>query len=136
MNELIWYYQQTRLLDLWFSVYCFENRCLSFFGLLIPITHLVPSRRVWRDQGGNQNPYIEEEQTTQWPKEKVQKDKQRSTKHTHKGKDRVKRTPLKAEGELRCSGRVGSFCSASGTVVLIIALLCSKQYDYLHDSVV
>ena len=26
---------------------------------------------------GNQNPYIEEEQTTQWPKEKVQKDKQR-----------------------------------------------------------
>ena len=33
---------------------------------------------------GNQNPYIEEEQTThvQWPKEKVQKDKQRSTKHT------------------------------------------------------
>ena len=29
------------------------------------------------------NPYIEEEQTTQWPKEKVQKDKQRSTKHTH-----------------------------------------------------
>jgi hypothetical protein len=32
-------------------------------------------------KGGNQNPYIEEEQTTQWPKEKVQKDKQRSTKH-------------------------------------------------------
>ena len=32
--------------------------------------------------------------TTQWPKEKVQKDKQRSTKHTHKTKDRVTRTPL------------------------------------------
>jgi hypothetical protein len=29
-----------------------------------------------------------EEQTTQWPKENVQKDKQRSTKHTHKTKDR------------------------------------------------
>jgi hypothetical protein len=27
-------------------------------------------------KGGNQNPFIEEEQTTQWPKEKVQKDKQ------------------------------------------------------------
>jgi len=27
---------------------------------------------VWRYQGGNQNPYIEEEQTTKWPKEKVQ----------------------------------------------------------------
>ena len=38
-------------------------------------------------KGGNQNPYIEEEQTTQWPKEKVQKDKQRSTKHTDKAKD-------------------------------------------------
>ena len=33
---------------------------------------------VWRYQRGNQNPYIEEEQTTQGPKEKVQKDKQRS----------------------------------------------------------
>jgi len=32
-------------------------------------------RGVWRYQRGNQNPYIEEEQTTQWPKEKVQKDK-------------------------------------------------------------
>jgi hypothetical protein len=27
---------------------------------------------VWRYQRGNQNPYIEEEQTTQWPKEKGQ----------------------------------------------------------------
>ena len=49
-------------------------------------------RRVWRYQRGNQNPYIEEEQTTQWPKEKEQKDKQRSTKHTYKTKDRVTRT--------------------------------------------
>jgi len=32
--------------------------------------------------------------------EKGQKDKQRSTKHTHKSKDRVTRTPLKTEGEL------------------------------------
>jgi hypothetical protein len=32
--------------------------------------------RVWRYQRGNHNPYIEEEQTTQWPTEKVQKDKQ------------------------------------------------------------
>jgi len=58
-----------------------------------------------RYQRGNQNPYIEE-QTTQWSREKVQKDKQRSTKRTHKGKDRVTRAPLKAGGELRCSGRV------------------------------
>ena len=36
-------------------------------------------------------------------KKKEQKNKQRSTKHTHK--DRV---TLKTRGELRCSGRVGS----------------------------
>ena len=56
-----------------------------------------------------------EEQTTQWPKEKNrqhngkekgQKNKQRSTKHTHKTKDQVTRTPLKTGGELKCSGRV------------------------------
>ena len=51
-------------------------------------------RRVWRYQRDNHNPYIEEEQTKQWTKEKIQKDKQRSTKHTHKTKDRVTRTPL------------------------------------------
>ena len=66
-------------------------------------------------KGGNQNPYIEEEQTTQWPTEKVQKDKQRSTKHTYKTKDRVTRTPLKTGGELRSSGRVSSSCSTSDT---------------------
>ena len=33
--------------------------------------------------------------TTQWPKEKVQKDKQWSTKHTYKTKDRITRIPLK-----------------------------------------
>jgi len=62
-------------------------------------------RRVCRYQRSNQNRYIEE-QRTQWPKEKVQRDKQRSTKHTYKTKDRVTRTLLKTGGELRCSGRV------------------------------
>jgi hypothetical protein len=33
-------------------------------------------RRVWRYHRGNQNSYIVEKQTTQWPKEKVQKEKQ------------------------------------------------------------
>ena len=48
-------------------------------------------------------------------KEKAQKDKQRWTKHTHKTKDRVTRTPLKTGGELRCSGRVSSSCFTSDT---------------------
>ena len=51
----------------------------------------------------------------QWPNEKVQKDKQRSQKHTDKPKVRVTRTPLKTGGELRCSGRVSSPCSTSDT---------------------
>jgi hypothetical protein len=68
-----------------------------------------------RYKRGNQNPYIEEEQTTQWSKEKVQKDKQRSTKHTYKTKDQVTRTPLKTGDELRCYGRVSSSCSTGGT---------------------
>ena len=59
------------------------------------IFHTFNLRRVWRYQWGNQNPYIEEEQTTQWQNKKVQKDKQRSTKHTHKTTDRVTRTTLK-----------------------------------------
>ena len=42
------------------------------------------------------------------------KDKQQSTKHTHKTKDWVTRTPLKTGGELKCSGRISSYCSTSG----------------------
>ena len=57
--------------------------------------------------------YIDEEQTTQWQKEKAQKDKQWTTKHTYKTKDWVTRTPLKTGGELRCSGRVSSSCSTN-----------------------
>jgi hypothetical protein len=49
-------------------------------------------------------------------KEKVQKDKQQSTTHTYKTKNRVTRTSLKTGGELRYSGRIGSSCSTSGTL--------------------
>ena len=82
----------------------------------------------------NQNPRIEEEQTPQLPKEKVQKDKQRSTKHTYKTKDRVTRTPLKTGGEFRCSGRVSSSCSTSDThrVNLVYGPVCHPQKCYMY----
>jgi hypothetical protein len=48
-------------------------------------------------------------------RKKVQKDKQRSTKHTYKAKAGVTQTPLKTGGKLRCSGRVSSFCTTSDT---------------------
>jgi hypothetical protein len=91
---------------------------LEIFGMILfklRIEIIYSVGRVWRYQRGNQKPYIEEEQTTQWPKEKAQKDTQRSTKHTYKIKDRETRTPLKTGGELRCSGRVSSSCSTIGT---------------------
>jgi hypothetical protein len=65
---------------LWFLFY------LSSFYVMRPMMHVSLDwryelsfkfclRRVWRYQRGNQNPNIEEVQTTQWPREKVQKDK-------------------------------------------------------------
>ena len=38
-------------------------------------------RKMWKYQRGNQNLWIKEGQTIQWPKEKIQRDKQWSTKH-------------------------------------------------------
>jgi hypothetical protein len=79
-----------------------------------------------RQKNRQHNGQKTEEQTTQWPKEKVQKDEQRSTKHTHKTKDRITRTG----GELRCSGRVGSSCSTSGThrVNLVTNHVISREW--------
>jgi hypothetical protein len=77
--------------------YCMLPTIKQIFGIAILWywVYIINIRRVWRYQRCNQNPYIEEEQTIQWPNEKVQKDKQRYTKHTHKTKDRVTRSPLK-----------------------------------------
>ena len=59
----------------WGFLFCFDKAEFRSIGC---VTSKL--RRVWRSQRDNQNPYIEEKRTTQWPKEKVQKDKQRSTK--------------------------------------------------------
>ena len=59
----------------WGFLFCFDKAEFRSIGC---VTSKL--RRVWRYQRDNQNPYIEEKRTTQWPKEKVQKDKQRSTK--------------------------------------------------------
>jgi hypothetical protein len=96
------------------STYAIDWR-FAFYEIAILQVCSGGLRRVWRHQRGNQHRYIEKEQTTQRPKEKVHKDNQRSTKHTHKTKDRVTWTPLKAGCDLTCSGRVSSSCSTSGT---------------------
>jgi hypothetical protein len=89
------------------------NRIYAPSRRIVNLMQEKTTRRVLWYQRGNQNPYIEEEQTKQWPTEKLQKDKQRSTKLTHKTKDRVTRTPLKPGDELSCSIRVGTYCSNS-----------------------
>jgi hypothetical protein len=65
----------------------FQQRCIFVFFLQLK-TDIFSKKSLKIPKGGNQKPYIKEDQTAQWPKEKVQKDKQRSTKHTHKTKDR------------------------------------------------
>jgi hypothetical protein len=52
-------------------------------------------------------------------------------KNTHKTKYGVTPTPLKTGDELRCSGRVGSFCSTSGTrrVNLVTNPVISQEWE-------
>jgi hypothetical protein len=76
-----------------------SNRKICCFVVMEITNYRSVTEQTWNDglvcrcQRGNQNPEIEG-QTTQWPKEKGQKDKQWFTKHTHKTKDRVTRTSL------------------------------------------
>jgi hypothetical protein len=76
--------------------------------------------------------------TTQWSKEKVQRDKHRSTKHIHENKDRVAWTPLNTGGELRQSGRVSSSYSTSGTrrVILVSIIWPLTLNRWLTEHVV
>ena len=102
--------------------------CVFCSDWLLQLHALSLIRRFWWYQRGNLNPYIEEEQTTQWQK-KVQRDKQRSTKHTHKTKYWVTRIPLKTAGELRYSGRGRSPCpSGTRRVNLVTNLVISHEW--------
>ena len=73
----------------------------------------------WRYQRSNQSQNIKEEPTTQWPNEKVQKDKQLQKNCIYKTYTYNWRSsntnPTKSGCEFRCSGRVSSSCSTSGT---------------------
>jgi hypothetical protein len=107
-------------------------RCLFFFDIRFLITSLVSS---------NSSEGPTNDHATVWVSSVLhffswgegifimQKDKQRSTKHTHKTKDRVTQTPLKTGGELMCSGRVNCSCSTSGThrVNLVTSTVISHE---------
>ena len=76
----------------------------------ICIYNCTCSRRAWRYQRGNQNPYIKT-----MAKRIKYKRTNNDLQNRQKTKDRVTRTSLKTGGELRCSGRASSSCSASCT---------------------
>ena len=84
------------------------------FNFHLSEPYLTAKKSLKISKGGNQNSYIEEEQTTQcqWPNVKGQKDKQRSTKHYT---ENFRSISTKTGGELGCPGRVSSSCSTSGT---------------------
>ena len=71
----------SRVPCIWRMLDCHDMYTTTYKSLKISDSLL---RRVWRYRRGNQNPYFDEEQITQWPKEKGHRDKQRSTKHTEK----------------------------------------------------
>jgi hypothetical protein len=64
--------------------------------------------KIWNGQSEGIN-------TTQWPKEKRQKDKQLSTKHYTENRSSSNTNPTKTGGELRCSGKVSSYCPTCDT---------------------
>jgi hypothetical protein len=135
------FYEQSHRFVIWYGLYFIRSfgqkrfyfsihNCVQLqYSKNSEITSLR-IRRVWRYQSCNQNPYIEEEETTQWPTENKQKDKQRSTKHTHKTKDRVTRTLLEIGGDLRCSGRVSS---STPLVDFLLAIVLSVLLRFAYS---
>jgi hypothetical protein len=84
--------------------------------------------------------YRRRTENTMAKRNKVQKDKQRSTKHTHKTKDRITRTPLKTGGEPRCSGREAvpihllSMCqNQAATVSVMYFCVSGIDFDVFYD---
>jgi len=86
-----------------------------FFVLSIDLSKEDQFQEEFEDTKGVIRIRISKNRQHNGQKKKVQKDKQLSTKHTHKTKDGVTRTPLTTGGELRCSGSVSSSCSTSDT---------------------
>jgi hypothetical protein len=73
--------------------------------------------------------------TTEWPKEKGEKDQQRSTKHTHKTQDRVTRTPLIIWGEPGAPKWFLRRCDCWWHLMAsrITVLTASSFYKYTHN---
>ena len=73
-----WYgvwYENCHIITSYYYTCIFTGNLWLFVDSTERYCHSDTERRVWRYQSGNQNPHIEENQTTQWSKKKVQNDK-------------------------------------------------------------
>ena len=91
-------------------------------------------RRVWRYQRGNQTSYIEEEQTTQWPKENKYKRTNNDLQNISIKLKIEYYDSTKNWGDTRCSGRVSSSSSKRKSVCMYRQVGCDvvKNYIILH----
>jgi hypothetical protein len=63
----------------------------------------------FEDTKGESESVYEEEQRTQWPKEKGQKDKQPSTNHTYKTEDKKNMNPTENRGLTQVQNKIYPF---------------------------
>ena len=115
-TDIVYYHYITACRHRYF-MYCI-TMCTQWVSSLIFITTF---RRVWRYRRRTENTMA---------KRKSTKDIKRSTKYTHKTKNRVIRTPIKTMGEHSCSRRVSSSRSTSDTcrVHLVTNLVISHEW--------
>ena len=118
-NSLNWLWQELQLV--------FQKISSITYGFRVKLDCSKKSLKI--PKGQSESVYRRRTDNTM-AKRKGTKDKQWSTKHTYKIKDRVTRTPLKTGGELRCSGRISSSCSTSGTrhVNLVTNPVISREW--------
>jgi hypothetical protein len=88
-----------------------ESKKMFQMLLSTPTTYCLTKKNLEISKGHSESVYRRRTNNTMTKR----KSTKGSTKHTYKTKDRITRTPLKTGGKLRCSGRVSSFCSTSGT---------------------
>ena len=106
----------------------------DYFAFCVKCCLFVHIRRVWRYQRGNPNQNSKEEQTAQWPKEKVQKTKQRSTKHIYKTKDRVTQTPLKTgvNSHIHTVNNINKSAVRPSWIVSVVLYIYSSMFTNIY----
>ena len=105
----------------------FHCHTVHYVNLLCYIFSSVS--KMWKVNGRRMPSNDKSSQAGEFKIDRTNNDLQNIT-HKNKNKDRVTRTILRIGGELRCSGRVSSSCSTSGTrrVTLVTNLVISHEW--------